>query len=540
MSHRKTPDAAWAKVSRQHSASVAASYALELRRAEAAFREDHADDVVFQVNEGEDLRNVAWEKQADAAMHTLDAWEKRFALRRDPQVREVLHTGWWMTALRTLQAQAPDSDFTIMDKASYVRIYKLLFRALAGFSKEKYDASEAEQCADEDWASDSRDGVSMPRELFMDSLFQIADLYTESATASEYAMFLRKILLSCIVKGTDLASNNSVFWKSRPAKQKAVDSSSGMGDSSAGGVPPVPPPGAGDSDNGDSDADDTGRSEPADGKKKKGGKKKKKGDSSVSKPQSGTGSGMGGGESSRKKLDFVSEQRSKVFASSDVWVSAGSGSDLLGLQFARMDWREIEKLPPEKREQYNVWRNSQEERSLEDKRFEAMDWGAREVVKEEVCDICALACTPSHTEGADLPCLTRLLTHLLCAFSWRAGVCAQVAPAQRAAGKAEGAAGTQSDRQSAGKRAQDVRAEYLQSDKGGNGDDSESHAQESGRDGEGADVGSDDYDPSYYARPCAAPGAFATGQGRKPSRPKVVARGRGTTTGRKEALRRRA
>ena len=45
-----------------------------------------------------------------------------------------------------------------------------------GTKGERYSQDEAIDCAAEDWASDSRDGQSMSRELFMDAIFQLADL----------------------------------------------------------------------------------------------------------------------------------------------------------------------------------------------------------------------------------------------------------------------------------------------------------------------------------------------------------------------------
>ena len=78
---------------------------------------------------------------------------------------------------------------------------------------------QAYECAEEDWAADSRDGLTMPRELFMDALFQIADLYTDTASAVDYAAFLRRVLERCIPKG--VSSDEAVFWKSKMKKSKA-------------------------------------------------------------------------------------------------------------------------------------------------------------------------------------------------------------------------------------------------------------------------------------------------------------------------------
>ena len=373
------PDMSWKRVAVQHDASVVAAQQLELRRARTAAFTEHVEGVVFEVDEPDKLDSVAWEKQADSTMHTLEAWEKRFALRRHAQVREVLHNGWWMTALRTLQAQSPEAESPILDKTSYTRIYKLLFRALARTAKEKYIEAEAQECAEEDWAADSRDGVSMPRELFMDALFQIADLYTDEADAYEYAAFLKKILHACIAKGTEVATKDSVFWKTKqPQKPKGGEAVVVPSPPPTPVVPVVP------------DVSENRNDSPPPAPKQ-GGKKSKVGaGSSASPPRSrgsGVGAGAGGGGHSASKgngdAEFVAEAINKVDRNSDAWLSGGGGNDVLGLQYGRMDWRDVEQLPPEKRLQYDAWASSGGAKSLDGK-IEAVDWGDREVVKEEV------------------------------------------------------------------------------------------------------------------------------------------------------------
>ena len=150
-------------------------------------------------------------------MHTLAAWEKRMGLRRTVAVREALQT-WWVCAMATVRMQredeleeaieaalaagqpppVADTGVLHMDRDAYFLIYKRIMRALAEETEDEYDESEAEEYAQDDWRSESRDGISMPREVFLDSLFQIADLYTDLANEHEYGSFLARILQRCV------------------------------------------------------------------------------------------------------------------------------------------------------------------------------------------------------------------------------------------------------------------------------------------------------------------------------------------------------
>ena len=149
---------------------------LEKNRAHEAARADIAEHLVLEVDSEEALAVVDKRLQGDAELHTVEMWEKRFALRRHKVVREELHK-WWMAALPALQSRVDEGQIhPHMDKESYFRIYQLLFRAMAEREGEPYSDEEALASAAEDWASDSRDGHSVSRELFMDAIFQLADL----------------------------------------------------------------------------------------------------------------------------------------------------------------------------------------------------------------------------------------------------------------------------------------------------------------------------------------------------------------------------
>ena len=55
----------------------------------------------------------------------------------------------------------------------------------------------------------------------MDSIFQLADLYTSTATADEYASFLRRLLPECCLPGGD-AIGNPIFWRQARLGRKGL------------------------------------------------------------------------------------------------------------------------------------------------------------------------------------------------------------------------------------------------------------------------------------------------------------------------------
>ena len=62
---------------------------------------------------------------------------------------------------------------------------------------------------------------------------------------------------------------------------------------------------------------------------------------------------------------------------------AGAAGDQLGLQFARMDWRDRDVERPASRDAVAPWKAGGGGRSSLEHTYEAMDWGEREMPKEE-------------------------------------------------------------------------------------------------------------------------------------------------------------
>ena len=148
---------------------------LDRVKATRAARADIGEDLVTEVSDVNELKKCSKNQQADLSLNTLDAWEVRYSLRRTREVREALHL-WWMAIARTLKPGLSDGEIPVVEKPTYVRLYDIIFRQLAKQQGERHDAEECKECAEEDWAAESKDGVTMGREAVLSCLFEIADL----------------------------------------------------------------------------------------------------------------------------------------------------------------------------------------------------------------------------------------------------------------------------------------------------------------------------------------------------------------------------
>lgn len=166
---------------------------LDQTRATTAAAEKVAEGVVLEIDDASMLQTLAKSQQGDASLHTVKAWEQRFAMRRAPSVRDALHE-WWSTIVRTISLRFKDGDEVCVDEQTYLRLYRLIYQALAWMEGEDYDEAEADECGAADWESDSVNGT-MSRNVFLDSIFQIADLYSALAAHASTACPEREPLI---------------------------------------------------------------------------------------------------------------------------------------------------------------------------------------------------------------------------------------------------------------------------------------------------------------------------------------------------------
>lgn len=115
-------------------------------------------------------------------MYTNDALVKRERLRSNPglidAVRRFAH-----------QVYALDADGHI-SKREYFRVHAAIVRTLMGAA---VSAVEMERILGEDWASDSKGKEALDIKALFDCLFELADTWCPSISASEYLSFLETL-----------------------------------------------------------------------------------------------------------------------------------------------------------------------------------------------------------------------------------------------------------------------------------------------------------------------------------------------------------
>ena len=155
---------------------------IEAKAKEAA-RQD-TSSVITEVTSKATVGQVPLWMQGNAAMAELDNLKKRFSLRRHPLVLEALEK-WWRTAQHSMQQAGGDGY--MLTREEYMQVFSRVFTVMV---EEDFDPEEAMTTAEEDWASDAKGGQFMRRSDFLDSLFELADVWTEEIDPQEYADFL--------------------------------------------------------------------------------------------------------------------------------------------------------------------------------------------------------------------------------------------------------------------------------------------------------------------------------------------------------------
>ena len=117
-------------------------------------------------------------KQGDPQLYTRDNVAARLTLRRDPLVGTALQK-WWAVMQNTFGT--PDAPATFLVEHQFVTILCKLGKAL--LNDVDYDRAEVLEAAQADWEMDSCAQVQMTREMFMDSLFELCDIWTDGISA---------------------------------------------------------------------------------------------------------------------------------------------------------------------------------------------------------------------------------------------------------------------------------------------------------------------------------------------------------------------
>ena len=148
----------------------------------------------------------------DIDFENTQAIEQRRRLRQAPALLDVFDI-WWVTAQRSVTGSS-DTSFEL-DQAGYMAMSRKIQKSMLT----DYEEAEATRVAEEDWLSDTCGASSLSREAFYDSLFELADLWTNSVEAEDYAAFLLG-LFGCITEGSndlDITHGAEFVWKADEA-----------------------------------------------------------------------------------------------------------------------------------------------------------------------------------------------------------------------------------------------------------------------------------------------------------------------------------
>lgn len=169
-------------------------------------------NAVVEVDAPDMLNKVPYHAQGNMDFHTHEKLQLRFMLRSEPSVVEALHR-WWAAALRSAQSGGDVGAHTVSGERCielYARIYTHL---VPGLKSTIVYQTEARASAEQDWARDSKGKPHLERSAFMDAIFELADHYTPTLDAADYAAFLHELLdhVSIVPAGQPV-----LLWRLRP------------------------------------------------------------------------------------------------------------------------------------------------------------------------------------------------------------------------------------------------------------------------------------------------------------------------------------
>ena len=147
---------------------------------------------IVEVQSAVERAKLATWQQGDAELATKDSLRERRKLRWAAPVTEALDSFWQLLESSGFTATCADDDstsFEAVTKAGYEQIYLRAYKLLI----DTWDPDEAASTIDEDWIADVRGRSGLPRPALADSLFELADTWTEGISVAEYASFLWRL-----------------------------------------------------------------------------------------------------------------------------------------------------------------------------------------------------------------------------------------------------------------------------------------------------------------------------------------------------------
>ena len=177
----------WGLVATLVSKAAPIGESYRLARDRQAIMSQRRSSALTSVESMHELAAVPFWAQGDAAMYTPEAIAARIQLRTHPDVITKLQL-WWDTAIRSCGA-GPNA--LLLHKEAYMEVSRLLVKVLLP----TFSPAEAEAAAEADWEADCRGKAALSRARFMDSVFELADLWTHGISVREYVDFLDTLFL---------------------------------------------------------------------------------------------------------------------------------------------------------------------------------------------------------------------------------------------------------------------------------------------------------------------------------------------------------
>jgi hypothetical protein len=142
------------------------------------------DDVVREVDNLDDLASTPYWRQGAEVLYTKEIVELRARLRHDPRVIHELHK-FWFTALhcrkhrsgrRSSDSEGDAEDGSPSELTISRRDYMAVLTRVGKATFKHWTLAQATHIASDDWDADARGIDAMPRELFMDAIFECVTL----------------------------------------------------------------------------------------------------------------------------------------------------------------------------------------------------------------------------------------------------------------------------------------------------------------------------------------------------------------------------
>ena len=151
--------------------------------------------VVTHVQSAEELEALSFSQQGDEEMYTAANLKRRQANRNHPAVLAELEI-WWDATVDVLtdgkgcSSVAEERKLRVTSEV-YVEVFTKVGLALLE-ADEGREPEAVRAVVEEDWEDDCRGQPDLSQRQWLDSLFELCDVWTLSVEPSEYAGSLRK------------------------------------------------------------------------------------------------------------------------------------------------------------------------------------------------------------------------------------------------------------------------------------------------------------------------------------------------------------